>query len=116
LMVLAKEIEKLREWVSRESSKCMSCGFCEALCPTLPLGPHRAYGPRGRVRLAGIAAGGGLHSREAIMGLYTCLLCALCVRRCPAHIDIPGLVRAARSLLMAKVSRRSEPLARRGVE
>ena len=91
--------EEAAEWVSRESSRCMFCGFCEAACPTLPLGPHRAYGPRGRVYLAGLTARRGELGAEGAAGIYSCLLCAACVERCPARIDIPGLVRAARMLL-----------------
>ncbi len=91
----------LREWAAREAAKCMYCGFCEAACPTLEHGPHRAYGPRGRVYLSRMALETGRLGGEGAAGVYTCLLCAACVPRCPAGIDIPGLVRAVRSLVSA---------------
>ncbi len=86
-------------FILREYSKCMSCGFCEAACPTLPFGPHRGYGPRGRVRLASLAVENGSISAEGVAGIYTCLLCAACMLRCPAGVDIVGVVRLARELL-----------------
>jgi len=96
---VAGAARSLEEWARREAGKCISCGFCEAACPTLALGPHRAYGPRGRVQLARHALESGSLGGEGLAGVYTCLLCAACVPRCPAGIDIPGLVRALRSLV-----------------
>jgi len=40
------EIPKL---ILKDAEKCFSCGFCESVCPTITFGPHRGYGPRGRV-------------------------------------------------------------------
>ncbi|MCE4611779.1 MAG: (Fe-S)-binding protein [Desulfurococcales archaeon] len=76
----------------------MYCGFCEPVCPTLPLGRHRGYGPRGRVNLARMVALDGPTDGD-YESLYTCLLCAACHTACPARIDIVGVVRAARSLI-----------------
>ena len=88
-----------RTYILSEASRCMFCGFCEALCPTLPLGPHRGYGPRGRVNIAlGLARGNFKFSREAINSLYSCLLCEACHLKCPASLDIVGVIRAARAL------------------
>jgi Fe-S oxidoreductase len=90
-----------RDWAAREASKCMYCGFCEAACPTLHHGPHRGYGPRGRVTIARIALETRRLGGEGLASIYTCLLCAACVQRCPAGIDIPRLVRAVRALIVA---------------
>jgi len=92
--------ETLRAWVEREAGKCMYCGFCEAPCPTRPLGPHRGYGPRGRVLLALLVARGEAGASDHVVeSLYTCLLCRACHERCPAGVDIAGVVRGARRLL-----------------
>lgn len=84
-----------------EAGKCAYCGFCEAVCPTLPHGRHRGYGPRGRVLLSAHLASGGKASQEVLSSIYTCLTCAACTLKCPAGIDIPGLIRQARAILAA---------------
>ena len=57
--------------------------------------PHRGHGPRGRLVAARLIVRGVL-SGEAVASLYTCLLCGACRLACPAGIDVPLLVRAAR--------------------
>ncbi len=91
----------LREYVESEASKCIYCGFCEPVCPTLPEGPHRGYGPRGRVYLSLVLARENGLSREALLSLYSCLLCYACHEVCPAEVDIVGVVRAARRLAVS---------------
>ena len=92
-------LEALREWVEREAGRCIYCGFCEPVCPTRLFG-HRGYGPRGRVNLAlMVARGEAGASGEVVESLYTCLLCRACHEKCPAKIDIAGVVRGARALL-----------------
>ena len=84
--------------VEAEALKCMFCGFCEAVCPTIRFSPHRGHGPRGRLVAARLAVK-GLLSGEAVASLYTCLLCGACRLACPAGIDVPLLVRAARQAI-----------------
>lgn len=81
-----------------EASKCVYCGFCEPVCPTLRPGGNRGYGPRGRVNLALLLIN-GYKSLEVTRALYTCLLCAACNMVCPARIDIAGVIRDARVLV-----------------
>jgi glycolate oxidase iron-sulfur subunit len=40
----------------------------------------------------------GSLTKEALSSIYSCILCAACTRGCPAGIDIPSVVRAARFL------------------
>ncbi len=90
---------KLRAYIRAETGKCMFCGFCEALCPTLVLGPHRGYGPRGRINLARLIANGEVsYSTELAESVFSCLLCEACHLKCPGGIDIVGVVRATRAL------------------
>ncbi len=84
--------------LSREAGKCLYCGFCEAVCPTLPLGLHRGYGPRGRVALVLEALRGYKLSNEVISSLYSCLGCGACRVKCPVSIDVGGLVRGFKVL------------------
>ncbi len=87
------------EFVLEEASRCLYCGFCEALCPTRPLGPHRGFGPRGRVNIAlAVARGEASFTPAVVESLYTCLLCGACELKCPARIRIVDIVRASRSI------------------
>lgn len=92
-------IEGLVKWLRSETSKCAYCGFCESVCPTIVFGPHRGYGPRGRVNVARIALDEESVTGEGASSLYSCLLCAACTQACPAGIDIPEVVRVARFLI-----------------
>ncbi len=86
------------QWILREAEKCLYCGFCEAVCPTLPLGPHRGYGPRGRVSIAAEAVTRGELGPEALASIYTCLTCGACTVKCPSAIPVADMVKAVRRL------------------
>ena len=83
----------------REAEKCMYCGFCEAVCPTIIHGPHRGYGPRGRIQLIKTILTRGNTSKAIIDSIYTCTLCAACIEKCPAKINIVDLIIYARSII-----------------
>jgi len=84
----------------QETEKCMYCGFCEAVCPTIVHGPHRGYGPRGRIQLIKTLLTKGNPSKAIIDSIYTCTLCAACTEKCPAKISIVNLVVYARATIM----------------
>jgi len=89
----------LRETALREAQRCLYCGFCEAVCPTLPHGVHRGYGPRGRVAIAlQLLAGEAPVSGEALASIFSCLMCRACTIKCPISVDVAGIVRAVRVL------------------
>ncbi len=96
------------EWIKREASRCAYCGFCESVCPTSSIGFHRGYGPRGRLFIASILASGGQPSEEALASIFSCLSCRACIRKCPASIDVPLIVREIRALYNKGVFRRVE--------
>jgi len=87
------------EFIRREVSKCVFCGFCEYECPTLDILYDRGYGPRGRVRVANLYINSKIVTKKTLEYIFTCVLCAACVQACPARIDIPGVVLAMRSIL-----------------
>jgi glycolate oxidase iron-sulfur subunit len=92
-----------------EVERCLYCGFCEPLCPTLHHGPHRGYGPRGRVAVIRMLAEAKLEPTPAALeAIYTCLLCRRCEAACPPGISIPDIVRKTRSLLNAGTPPRTE--------
>ncbi|MFP3228461.1 MAG: (Fe-S)-binding protein [Caldisphaera sp.] len=85
-----------------EVNRCMYCGFCESVCPTINLGPHRGYGPRGRVNLIKEVLENNIITGELLSSIYSCLLCDACYLICPAKIDIGRAVREVRSFINYK--------------
>ena len=88
--------------LEEEASRCVFCGFCEAACPTYRRGPHRGYGPRGRVNVLLGLLRGSPPTPEALESIYSCLLCDACYVVCPAHIRVGELMRSARALLWSR--------------
>ncbi|MGC9134935.1 4Fe-4S dicluster domain-containing protein [Caldisphaera sp.] len=82
-----------------EVNRCMYCGFCESVCPTISLGPHRGYGPRGRVNLIKEILKNNTITEEVLSSIYSCLLCNACNLVCPAKIDIGRAVREVRAII-----------------
>lgn len=109
--------ERLKAAVLDEASRCLYCGFCEAVCPTLQHGVHRGYGPRGRVNITLSIISGERITPEALASIYSCLLCGSCIVKCPLKINVPDIIRNIRYILN---SERSEflsevPVSVRGV-
>ncbi|MEN2998976.1 MAG: (Fe-S)-binding protein [Acidilobaceae archaeon] len=91
------------DYALSEVSRCVYCGFCEHVCPTLYPGGHRGHGPRGRVQLIANLGQNGA-SKMVEEALYTCLLCGACTLACPAKIDVAGAVREARAYLRSRIA------------
>ncbi len=74
-----------------EIGKCIRCGFCEAVCPTLEAKDFKLYyGPRGRI----ILINEFLKNKKGVKifdSVYSCLECFLCYETCPAKVNA-GLV------------------------
>ncbi|MGC9210902.1 MAG: (Fe-S)-binding protein [Nitrososphaeria archaeon] len=70
-----------------ETSQCINCGFCEAVCPTIPAFDYRtSMGARGRINLAKEFLNGNtvLNFRDPF---ESCLDCYACFQVCPAHVN-----------------------------
>jgi len=87
--------------IIEETGKCLYCGFCEAVCPTLPFGLHRGYGPRGRVYLAKEIASTRKASGEALSSIFSCLTCGACTIKCPTRISVADIVKKIRSFALS---------------
>lgn len=75
-----------------ETSKCISCSFCESVCPTLSAFDYRAiYGARGRVLLAKEIFNEIKEKGKSTMIIsnpfYSCLDCHACFNVCPAGVN-----------------------------
>ena len=78
--------------MKEEVEKCVNCGFCESVCPTLPASGFRStIGARGRVDLgkAFIAEmnNAGRSELKISDSFYSCLDCFACLQVCPAGVN-----------------------------
>ena len=90
--------------LEEESSKCISCGFCESVCPTLPdSGYQLSRGARGRVILGKELLNGPPYS-EGIKpfydSFYSCLDCFACLQVCPAGVNAGKVSQLSRDLIV----------------
>ncbi|MFP3300088.1 MAG: (Fe-S)-binding protein [Thermoplasmatales archaeon] len=69
-------------------SRCINCGFCDAVCPTLEAADFRGYfGARGRVNLAKELIKNDIGEEEVLDSFNSCLHCNACLYVCPAGIS-----------------------------
>lgn len=96
--------ETIKEMLEEESSKCISCGFCESVCPTLPdSGFQLSRGARGRVILGKSLAEEDMKSaslKSFYDSFYSCLDCFACLQVCPAGVNAGKVSQLARELIV----------------
>ena len=86
------DVHDLLSEMKEEVEKCVNCGFCESVCPTLPASGFRSIiGARGRVDLgkafiADMNNGGGSDLKIS-ESFYSCLDCFACLQVCPAGVN-----------------------------
>ena len=91
--------------------KCLYCGQCRYVCPTLRYEGWESASPRGKVKLIYGWAKGELEPTDGMIEkIYHCCGCEHCVVECPSGIDIVDLVRDARVELVRLRGRAIEPL------
>ncbi len=89
-----KEIRRVR----KDNELCMKCGFCMSSCPVYKEELLEASVARGRNALVKGLLKGQVHfSPEMAERLDKCTLCKTCTVNCPAGVDIPAVVTAARA-------------------
>ena len=102
--------ENILQELQDESSKCISCGFCESVCPTLPAsGYNLSQGARGRVILGReLVMNHGKVSDKAPFfdSFYSCLDCFACLQVCPAGVNAGKVSQLSRSLLVQSSGKR----------
>jgi len=72
---------------------CYDCGKCTATCPISRSGAD--YSPRRHVLATNLGQENELVAGD---GLFACLTCSQCDRRCPAEVDYTGLMLQLREL------------------
>jgi glycolate oxidase iron-sulfur subunit len=78
--------------------QCMHCGLCLPTCPTFVETGRERHSPRGRIALMRAVADGELPvTRGFGEEMYDCLGCLACASACPAGVDYPLLLGAARA-------------------
>jgi len=96
---LSGTLEKL----SDESGKCISCGFCESVCPTQPASRYsESRGARGRVLLSKELLNRVREGRDISAladSFYSCLDCYACFEVCPAGVNAGRVSHYARELI-----------------
>jgi glycolate oxidase iron-sulfur subunit len=89
-----KEIERFR----KENDSCMKCGFCISACPVYREELVESAVARGKNALVqGLLAGQLEFSPELEKRLDKCTLCQTCTANCPAGVQIPSVIVAARA-------------------
>lgn len=108
-------ISDLLEELDSEVSKCISCGFCESVCPTLPAAGYDLWkGARGRVimgreLLSSVQNHGSLNVSDSF---YSCLDCHACLYVCPAGVNAGKVSHLSKSVIAGNgISGNRNPLA-----
>ncbi len=109
-------ISELLEELESEVSKCISCGFCESVCPTLPAAGYDLWkGARGRVimgreLLSSVQNHGSTNVSDSF---YSCLDCHACLYVCPAGVNAGKVSHVSKSIIAGNgIEGNENPLAR----
>lgn len=106
-------LEDLVKEIGEESSRCISCGFCDSVCPTYSASDYDpAITARGRAQL-----GSRLH--DSIVGkketdlkvgnsFYSCLGCHACVQICPTGVDAGRISELGRAIVASSEGMKQE--------
>jgi len=88
------------ETYRNQTYSCTRCAVCAAVCPTYLSTGEEPLSARGRLSLIEAVLDGRQDlSRGLSQHLSQCLLCGACADACPAGINIPEIILAARECL-----------------
>ncbi len=88
---------------SDEIVRCIKCGLCRAVCPTLLEAASEAQGARGRVALVEAVLDGRLNLSDVFDDrISSCINCKACIEACPSGVRVDDIILAARAELVAR--------------
>ncbi len=106
----------LIEEIEKEANKCINCGFCDSVCPTLPASGYKGHiSARGRVNLANnliseIKSKGKIELKIN-ESYYSCLLCYACQDVCPAGINAGKISEIGRRIIVKHAKNQQNKIA-----
>ncbi len=108
-------IDDLLNELERESSKCISCGFCDSVCPTYKTsGYDMTKTSRGRAQI-GYSLFKELKSGNIGINVsdtfYSCLECHVCLQVCPTGVD-SGRISDLSKTIISSVKKYEKPEAK----
>jgi Fe-S oxidoreductase len=95
------------EYGGEEALKCYQCGMCMSLCPWYQIEDVNflVYRLPQAVKLGAIL---NTEDKEEVAAevaeMYRCVGCEACLAQCPRGVDIPGVLRAVRRILVENQS------------
>ena len=91
-------MEKLRQFVDDETSRCIRCGYCLPTCPTYAVTGLESAVARGRNYYARQDELTGLRMNKRVKeAIKACLLCGACVDNCAPKVQTDKIMVAVRS-------------------
>ncbi|WP_084802309.1 (Fe-S)-binding protein [Acidiplasma aeolicum] len=107
------EFEKILNDLKNESSKCISCGFCDSVCPTYKSsGYDMAKTARGRAQ-TGLNVFREITLNDLSLNVsdtfYSCLDCHVCLQVCPTGVDAGKISDIVKAIIYEKYKKLQKP-------
>jgi fumarate reductase (CoM/CoB) subunit B len=84
----------------RSVYKCVQCGTCRSVCPVFNVVGWESANTRGRMLIIKSLLEGRHPSEDVLPSLASCTTCGICAAKCPAGVNPPEVVEAARAQLV----------------
>ena len=84
----------------RSVYKCVQCGTCRSVCPVFNVVGWESANTRGRMLIIKSLLEGRPPSEDVLPSLASCTTCGICAAKCPAGVNPPDVVEAARAQLV----------------